>query len=82
MDAEIFMKRKEELIKLINQHSNRNQTNSQNEEALKNLLKILNQYSFENRVQMKGTLSHTIIDSLDLDYTLGEEFINFDDNIK
>jgi predicted ArsR family transcriptional regulator len=79
MEAEIFIKRKKELI---NQYSNLDQVSKQNQEALKKLLEILNEYSFENRLQMKGTLSHTIIDSLDLDATLGEKFMEFDDTIK
>jgi predicted ArsR family transcriptional regulator len=79
MEAEIFIKRKKELI---NQYSNLDQVSKQNQEALKKLLEILNEYSFENRLQMKGTLSHTIIDSLDLDATLGEKFMKFDDTIK
>jgi uncharacterized alpha-E superfamily protein len=82
MKKEIFIERKDELIKLINHCLNLDQVSKQDKEALKKLLEILNQYSFENRLQVKGTLSHTIVDSLELDYTLGEKFIQFDDAIK
>jgi hypothetical protein len=43
---------------------------------------LIDQYSYENRLQQKGLLSHSIIDSLKLDYSLGEKFINFDNEIK
>lgn len=46
------------------------------------LLEILNQYCFENRLEKKGLLSHTIIDSLELDYSIGEKFIIFDNSIR
>lgn len=82
MEIEIFTKHKEELIKQINEYSKFNIVNKLNQETLKKLLEILNEYSFENRLQMKGTLSHTIIDSLEMDYTIGEKCIKFDDSIK
>jgi len=49
--------------------------------GLLKLIEILNGYSFDNRLQKKGLLSHTIVDSLDIDYSIGELFRKFDDDI-
>ena len=49
--------------------------------SLKQLADILNEYTFFNRLEMKGTLGHTITDSLTLDYSIGEKFIQFDNNL-
>ena len=81
MTNEIFTERKNELVSLINHYLNFDDINGQYKNDLKILLEILTQYLFENRLQMKGSLTHTIIDSLEIDYNLGEKFIQFDKNI-
>ena len=45
------------------------------------LLSILKDYAFQDRFKMKGTLTHTIIDSLNLDYSIAAEFLKFDEDI-
>lgn len=82
MTKEIFIARKEDLINLIAESLTDADISEQNKKSIRKLLEILNQYSFENRLQKKGLLSHTIIDSLELDYSIGEKFINFDNSIK
>jgi hypothetical protein len=82
MSREIFIERKQNLINLINDNLIKIEVPEQDKISLSKLLEILNQYSFENRLQKKGLISHTIIDSLELDYTLGEKFIKFDNDIR
>jgi hypothetical protein len=50
-------------------------------ESLKMLLEILKSYTFENRLNQKGTLAHFVIDSLNFDYSLGERVVMFDNRI-
>jgi hypothetical protein len=82
MNREIFIERKESLTNLIKESLAKTDISEQDRISFIKLLELLNQYSFENRLQQKGLLSHTIIDSLELDYSLGEKFIKFDNDIK
>lgn len=82
MNKEIFVEKKESLINLIKESLIKTDISEQDRISLTKLLELLNQYSFENRLQQKGLLSHTIIDSLELNYSLGEKFIKFDNEIK
>lgn len=81
MNEALFNKTKKELMDLIHSYLNENNTTRTNKIEFTKILEILNQYTFENRLQKKGLLSHTIIDSLELDYYIGEKFIIFDNNI-
>jgi len=81
MDISIFTKKKENLLNLINCALNTTEISELDRLALCTLLEIVHQYTYVNRLQKKGLLSHTIIDSLDLDYSYGEIFINFDNEI-
>jgi hypothetical protein len=82
MSREIFDERKADLVNLIKVSLVTTYISEQDRTSLMRLLELLNQYSFENRLYKKGLLSHTIIDSLELDYSLGEKFIKFDNDIK
>ena len=82
MNKDIFIARKVELISQIANHLAEGSITNQDRISLNKLSEILNQYSFENRFQKKGLLSHTIVDSLQLDYSFGEKFIKFDNDIK
>ncbi len=82
MNREIFIERKKKLTNLIKENLNKIDICEHDQTSLIKLLELLNQYSFENRLEQKGLLSHTIIDSLELDYSLGEIFIKFDNDIK
>lgn len=46
------------------------------------LVSILNQYTYRNRLEMKGLISHTILDSLEIDDIIAEEFLKFDQKIE
>lgn len=82
MNKEIFVERKESLVRLIKECLAKTDTSEKDIDALNKLLKLLNQYSFDNRLIQKGLLSHTIIDSLEIHYSLGDSFIKFDNDIK
>jgi len=82
MNREIFNKTKVILTKLIKDNLAKIDISEQDRTSLSILLELLNQYSFENKLQQKGLLSHSIIDSSELDYSLGEKFIKFDNDIK
>jgi len=82
MDREIFVEKKNGLINFIDESMARIDISELDKCALIKLLALINKYTFENRLQQKGLLSHTIVDSLELDYYLAEKFINFDDAIK
>ncbi|WP_066440677.1 hypothetical protein [Chryseobacterium sp. CCH4-E10] len=82
MNKEIFIKRKQNLINLIADTLTKMEICEQDKISLNKVLEVLNEYSFENRLQKKGLLSHTIIDSLELDYPQGEKFITFDNEIR
>lgn len=82
MRQEDFNKQKEELLIFIKKLFNNTVLNDSDKTSLIKLTEILNEYTFENRLEVKGVISRTIIDSLDLDYSIGEKFIEFDNRIK
>lgn len=82
MDREIFVRRKDNLAHLIKERLAKKDLSEPDRRSFIELLKLLNLYSFENRLEQKGLLSHTIIDSLELDYSFGDQFIRFDNDIK
>lgn len=82
MTRESFIARKTELINLVSSGLQKANVTKQDEKSFNKLLELLSQYTFENRLQKKGLLCYTIIDSLELDYSLGEKFIKFDNDIK
>lgn len=82
MTKENFVERKENLTNLINEYLAKKDIYEHDKSYLRKLLELLSQYSYENRLKVKGLLSHTIIDCMELDYSLGEKFIKFDYDIK
>lgn len=42
------------------------------------LLKLFDEFFYENRLLKKGLLTYAVIDSLELDYTFGEQIMQFD----
>jgi hypothetical protein len=50
--------------------------------SLKKIKVIIDSYTYENRLEKKGLASRTIVDSLELDYNIGDQIINFDKAIK
>jgi hypothetical protein len=82
IDQEIFENKKKNLIQLIKEAAKTPGVSLQYKEDLETVLKILNEYSFENRLQQKGLLTHTLVDSLSLYDALGEKILEFDKSIK
>lgn len=82
MEIQIFKDKKKRLVNFVNEILGTNSLSLIDIKSLEKLLEILNTYSFENRKEKKGVLTRTIIDSLELDYSLGEKFIEFDNSIK
>lgn len=82
MTRETFYKEKKEVEELINNRK-KNLLQTTNEyKSLEKVLEILHKYQFENRFKMKGILTRAIIDSLELDYSIGGQIISFDEKIK
>ncbi|CDS91589.1 hypothetical protein SF1_38820 [Sphingobacterium faecium NBRC 15299] len=81
MDISVFSEKKQNLIDVINCALNKTDIIDQERESLNALLDVVNQYTYKNRLQKKGFLSHFIIDSLDVGYSYGENFIKFDNEI-
>lgn len=78
MNQDVFIARKSELINMLSKNL---AEKNQNEIVLNRLLELLSKYTFENRLKTKGLLTHTIIDSMELEYSIGEKFIQFDNDI-
>jgi hypothetical protein len=51
-------------------------------QSIQNIIKILALYNFSNRMKQKGILTRYIIDSAEVDYSIGEKIIEFDNSIK
>lgn len=82
MEIQIFKERKKRLVDFVNEILSTNSSSLVDTKSMEKLLEILDSYTFENRKEKKGTLTRTIIDSLELNYSLGEKFIEFDTSIK
>jgi len=82
MERTTFTEKKEIVVNQVLEALNNPNVLNDKKKPLIVALEILNQYSFENRLEKKGLLTHTIIDSLDLEYSLGEKVIAFDNAIK
>ena len=81
MESNIFNQRKKQLVDFVSGFKNDNSLSLVDIKSLDKLMEILESYSFENRKEKKGVLTRTIIDSLEMDYFLGEKFIQFDNCI-
>ncbi len=53
---------------------------TEHHEILK-VIQIVKEYSYINRLQQKGRLARIIVDSINLDYELGDLIIQFDQRI-
>lgn len=78
MDEYTFLKEKERVVNFAKEQLSKPGQTILNIEALTVLLKQLEKYTYENRFKVKGLMTHTIIDSLELDYSLDSRFILFD----
>ena len=84
MEIKKFKEKKKELVDFANEilATNSNFLSLVDIKSIEKLLEILDSYTFENQIEKKGTLTRKIIDSFELDYSLGEKFIEFDNSIK
>ena len=81
MKKEEFDKKKEILLNLVNEELSKINLIPIERKSLEQLIKLMDKYSFENKNDMKGVLSRTIIDSLQINYALGEKFIQFENSL-
>lgn len=81
MTKELFNDRLKKLRSVAIDTRDNLKTDYKTKESIKTLLNILDKYNYENRVSLKGLLSNTIIDSLEIDSTIGAKFIEFDKSI-
>jgi hypothetical protein len=81
MNKQEFIESKVRLLYAVNKQLEVKNISDSEKFGLIKLIEILNGYSFDNRLQKKGLLSHTIVDSLDIDYSIGELFLKFDNDI-
>jgi hypothetical protein len=82
MDEKEFNRQKAKLLNSINSKLSDQATGRQDVYELEHVLKIVEGYHFRNRLSMKGVLTHTIIDSIQLDSEFLVPFIYFDKSIK
>lgn len=81
MTKENFTRAKDSIVSKIKLALSEVGESVRKKEDLRLLLDVINQYSFENRFEMKGVLSHTIVDSLEIEYSLADEIMSFDKRI-
>jgi hypothetical protein len=76
MNENIFTARKARLKSFLEKELNLSKN-----ESISKSLEMLNLYNFENRLNQKGTLSQYIMDSAEMDYSIGDKIVEFDANI-
>lgn len=81
MDKDNFNIKKDRIYETLNSFLMKEDLEDETKKSLLKLSSLLNQYTYENQNQMKGTLSHLVIDSLDLNYDICETIIKFDNSI-
>lgn len=81
MDKILFSRRKALLLDNIAELLQNPGISEKEKTMLERVLALLDHYSFENRLFVKGLLSHTVIDTLELPYSLGDQLIRFDHQI-
>lgn len=81
MTKQIFEENRKKLMELIEVVFSGSNITSFEKVQLKEVISILELYTYENRINKKGLLSHTVIDSLDLDEIIGTACITFDTGI-
>lgn len=82
MNKDFFELRKAQLIQAIHAQVEVGLLSETELADLTLLSKILNDYTYASRLLNKGTLSHVIIDSIQLDNDFLESFLWFDKSIK
>jgi len=81
MTQNTFEARKVDLQKLLQDKITERKAENSNERDYEVALSILNEITYEERDNYRGKISRVIIDSLELDNTIGEALIEFDENM-
>ena len=81
MIKEEYKTKKETLLELVKDKLANVYLTEREETSLNKLLEIMKRYEYENRIEIKGLISRVIVDSLEIDYSIGEKFIEFDNSI-
>ena len=79
---EKFDKQREKLLVTISNRLESINLNEVEKMSLHQVISTLGDYTYLNRLEMKGILSHQVIDSLTLDYSIAEKIIEFDNCIR
>ena len=82
MTKEEYEKRIESLLQQVRDRLNESGLSELEISSLNRLIEIMDEYTFENRLEVKGMVSRLIIDSFQLDYSICERFIQFDNSIR
>jgi hypothetical protein len=80
MEKQNFLKPQEELMEMLNNCLSK-QDSTYHRPSIMEAIEVLSKYNFENRLKMKGLLTHTVIDSLQLPYNIAELIVKFDQQI-
>lgn len=80
IDKATFLAEKEELRNYAVEQLNKSGRTKDDIESLIKLIKNLDDYTYENRLSIRGLMTYLIIDSLDFDdHSLSDRFLAFDD---
>ena len=82
MSKEEFVMQKRLVARLLNEENvnNENLTESMRE-SINTLLDVLKSYQYDNRLKIKGLISRIVIDSVELNSTICEQLVSFDQQI-
>ena len=81
MTKDSFLQRKQTILATIQKRIDSCNETDRELNSLKEVLRILDDYTYENRIKYKGLVTRVLIDSLQLDYQIGELVIVFDNSI-
>lgn len=79
MNEELLLNLKKKLELFLNKILEENMSHKK---SILIVLEILNEYNFQNRLIKKGALKRFVIDCSNIDYSIGEKIIEFDNRIK
>lgn len=79
MNEELFLNLKKKLELFLNKILEENMSDKK---SILIVFEILNEYNFQNRLIKKGALKRFVIDCSNIDYSIGEKIIEFDNRIK
>lgn len=81
MNETLFLKRQQDILALLESEISSFNGSSLGFESLQTAYTIISSYTYANRLEKKGIITRIIIDSLTLDYGIGEKIMGFDSAI-